>query len=110
MRANKFAGSGIKNENNSHKELPVELHKPIIRKLKKTKVDSPFIDNIWRAHLADMQLIGKFNRRIRFLLLLFDIFSKYAWVIPLKDKKDTTNADNFKKSWMNLIASKTKYG
>ena len=39
---NKFAGSGIKNENISNKELAEELHKPIIRKFKKRKVHSPF--------------------------------------------------------------------
>ena len=43
---NKFSGSGIINENISTKELPEELHKPIIRKLKKEKVHSPFIDNV----------------------------------------------------------------
>ena len=44
---NKFAGSGIKNENISNKELAEELHKPIIKKFRKRKVQSPFIDNIW---------------------------------------------------------------
>ena len=38
-----------------------------------------------------MELISKFNKGIRFLLCVIDIFSKYAWVIPLKDKKGTTN-------------------
>ena len=37
-----------------------------------------------------MQLISKFNEEIRFLLCVIDIFSKYAWVVPLKDKKDIT--------------------
>ena len=37
-----------------------------------------------------MQLISKFNKGIRFLLCRIDIFSKYAWVIPLKDKKGIT--------------------
>ena len=79
--------SGIKNENISNKALAEELHKHIIRKLKKRKVHSLFIDNIWGADLADMQLISKFNKGIRFLLNVIDIFSKYGWVIPLKDKK-----------------------
>ena len=48
---------------------------------------SAFKDNIWGADLADMQLISKFNKRVRFLLYVIDVFSKYAWVIPLKDKK-----------------------
>ena len=38
-------------------------------------------------YLSDMQLLSKFNKRFRFLLCVIDIFSKYAWVIPLKDKK-----------------------
>ena len=42
---------------------------------------------MWDAGLADMQLITKFNKGFRFLLCVIDIFSKYAWVVPLKDKK-----------------------
>ena len=54
-----------------------------------------FKDNIWGADLADMHLINKFNKGIRFLLCVIDIFSKYAWVIPLKDKKGTTITNAF---------------
>ena len=50
----KTSGSGIKNENISNKELAKELHKPIIRKFNKSKVQSPFIDIIWGTDLADM--------------------------------------------------------
>ena len=39
------------------------------------------------ADLADMQLISKFNKGFAFLLCVIDIFSKYSWVVPLKDKK-----------------------
>ena len=45
----------------SNKELAEELQKPIIRKFEKRKAHSPFIDNIWGADLADMQLISKLN-------------------------------------------------
>ena len=44
-----------------------------------------------------MQLISKFNKGFRFLLCTFDIFSKYAWVLPLKDKKCVSNVDAFQK-------------
>ena len=44
-------------------------------------------DNIWGVYLVDMQLLSKFDKGFRFLLCVIDIFSKYAWVIPLKDKK-----------------------
>ena len=44
-----------------------------------------------------MQLISKFNKGIRFLLCVIDISSKYAWVIPLKDKKGITITNAFQK-------------
>ena len=47
-------------------------------KVEKRKVYSIFRDNIWGAHLADMQLLSKYNKGIRFLLCVIDIFSKYA--------------------------------
>ena len=52
----------------------------------KKKVYSAFRDNIWGPDLADIQLISKFNKRDRFLLCVIDIYSKYAWVVPLKVK------------------------
>ena len=81
------SGSGIKNENISNKELAEVLHKPIITQFDRSKVHSPFIDNIWSANLADMQLIAKFNKGFRFLLFVVGIYSKYIWVIPLRNKK-----------------------
>ena len=44
-----------------------------------------------------MQLISKFNKEFRFLLCVIDIFSKYAWVVPLKDKKGVSIVDAFQK-------------
>ena len=82
----KVSGSGAKliPEN---EQLANELHKPIIRKFEKGKVYSTFKDNIWGVDLAGMQLLSKYNKGIRFLLCVIDIFSKYAWVVPFKDKK-----------------------
>ena len=82
----KVSGSGAKliPEN---EQLANELRKPIIRKFEKRKVYSTFKDNISGVDLADMQLLSKYNKGIRFLLCVIDIFSKYAWVVPLKDKK-----------------------
>ena len=56
---------------------------------------SAFKDIIWGADLADMQLISKFNRGFRFLLCVIDIFSKYAWVVLLKDKKGISIVNAF---------------
>ena len=44
-----------------------------------------------------MQLISKFNKRICFLLCVIDIFSKYVWVIPVKDSKGITISNAFQK-------------
>ena len=65
--------------------------------MKKKTVYSRFKDNIWGADLADMQLISKFNKEFRFLLCVSDIFSKYVWVFPLKDKKGDSIVDAFQK-------------
>ena len=81
----------------SNKELAEELQKPIIRKFEKRKAHSPFIDNIWGADLADMQLSSKLNKGIRFLLFVIDICSKYVWIIPLKDEKGITITNAFQK-------------
>ena len=51
--------------------------------------------NIWSADLADMKLISKFNKGFRFLLCVIDIFSKYAWVVPLKNKKGVSIVNAF---------------
>ena len=65
----------VKNEIMSNKKIAEEFHKPIIRKYKKRKVRSPFIDNIWAADRVDMQLISKFSKGIRFLLCAIDLTS-----------------------------------
>ena len=82
----KASGSGIKSIP-QNKELAEELHKLITKKLIKRKGYSGFEDNIWGVDLADMQLISKFNKGFRYLLCVIDIFSKYPWTVPLKDKK-----------------------
>ena len=80
----KSSESGI---NGSNYQLANELHKPIIKKFKKRKVYSSFRDNIWGVDLADMQSLSKYNKEIKYLLCAIDSFSKYAWVVPSKDKK-----------------------
>ena len=98
MMSIKSAGSGVVTTEPSAKhvntklapqnqQLAEELHKTIIRKIEKRKVHTSFKDNIWGADLADIQLLSKYNKGIRFLLCAVDIFSKYALVVPIKDKK-----------------------
>ena len=82
-------------ENN--KILAEELHKPVIKKFNKRKVYSQFRDNIWGVDLADMQSLSKRNKGIKYLLCAIDLFSKYAFVVPLKDKKGISIVNAFNK-------------
>ena len=99
----KSKGSGIsaslanKSANEPNYQLANELHKPIIRKFKKIKVYSSYRDNTWGVDLADMRSLSKCNKGIKYLLCAIDLFSKYAWVIPTKDKKGTSIVNAFKK-------------
>ena len=80
----KSKDSGVNIEVKHNEQLANELHKSVIRNVKKRAIYSGFRD---LAHLTDMQLISKFNKGLRFLLFFIDVFSKYAWAVPLKDKK-----------------------
>ena len=91
----KSSGSGIVNEPNY--QLANELHKPIIRKFKKRKVYSSFRDNIWGVDLADMQSLSKYNKGIKYLLCAINLFSKYLWVFPWKDKRGISIINTFQK-------------
>ena len=91
----KSMGSGVA-ETNSLK-LADELHKPVIRKFNKRKVYSQFEDNIWGVDLADMQSLSKKDKGIKYLLCAIDLFSKYAFVVPLKDKKGISIVNAFNK-------------
>ena len=59
----------------------------LLENSKKRKVYSSFRDNIWGVDLADMQSLSKYNKGMKYLLCVIDLFSKYAWVVPIKDKK-----------------------
>ena len=65
---------------------------------------SSFRDNIWGVDLADMQSLSKYNKGIKYLWCAIDLFSKNAWVIPLKDKKGTSIVNVFQK----IIAERRK--
>ena len=101
----KTSAKAIK-KNIQNEKLAEILHKLIIRKFEKMKSILIFLDNIWGAVLTDMQLISTFNKGIRFLLCLIDMFSKYAWVISFKDKKNITITNTFQNNFlMNLTAN-----
>ena len=104
----KSTGRGVNIPLELNEQLAKELLKPIIRKFKKRKVYSGFRDNTWGADLADMQLISKFNKGFWFLLCVIDIFRKYAWVVPLKNRKGISIVNAFQKILKESDRSKAK--
>ena len=97
----KSTGSGFKKLKTTTKPsssiLADELHKPIIRKFNKRKVYSQFKDKLWGVDLADMQSLSRKNKGIKYLLCAIDLYSRYAFIIPLKDKKGISIVNAFNK-------------
>ena len=76
-------------------QLAEELHKPITRNFRKRRVKSNGIDKIWAADLVEMQKYSEWNKGIKYLLMVIDVFSKYGWIVPLKDKKTESVSSAF---------------
>ena len=72
-------------------------HRPLIKKFPRNKVITRGIDDLWQIDLADMQNLVKYNDGYRYLVTCIDVFSKYAWAIPIKNKLANTVLEAFKK-------------
>ena len=57
------------------------------KKFQKRRVISYGVDKIWSADLVEIQKYSKWNKGVKYLLMVIDVFSKYGWIEPLKDKK-----------------------
>ena len=71
------------------------LHKPVIRNFRRNKIRAIGVDTNWEADLCDMQQLAKNNENYRYLLTCIDVFSKFAWVEPLRSKKASEVAQAF---------------
>ena len=80
-----------------NEELAEELHKPVRHKFTRRNVLINGIDDVWSCDLVEMQEWSKENEGYRYMLNVIDVFSKYAWSIPLKDKRAKTVLDAFEK-------------
>ena len=84
------------------------LHKPSRRNFKRNKTIVSGIDVQWQADLADMQGLSRQNAGVRYLLTVIDVFSKYAWVIPIKDKSGKEMLNAFKQLFAKAAPRKPK--
>ena len=78
-------------------QLAEELHKPITRKFTKRRVFVKGVDEIWAADLVEMGRFSDWNKGIKYLLMVIDVFSKCGWIEPLQNKKGETVAAAFEK-------------
>jgi len=99
-----FSGlSGFKKNNKfkSYKDLSnfttYSLHKQAIRKFPRRQTIANGIDEYWQIDLVDTKKFKYQNSHFQYLLCCIDVFSKYAWVEPIKDKTAKSCADAFKK-------------
>ena len=76
-------------------QLAEELHKPITRNFRKRRVITYGVDKIWAGDLIEMQKYSKWNKGVKYLLTVIDVFSKYGWIVPLKDKKTESVSSAF---------------
>ena len=72
------------------------LQRPLKRKFKRNRVIVTGIDDQWDMDLMDMTKFAKYNRGYNYILMVIDIFSKYLWMRPLKDKKGESVAKALK--------------
>ena len=78
-------------------QLAEELHRPVVRRFPKRRVVIRGIDEIWAADLVDMKAFAKDNNGFKYLLTVLDTFSKFGWIVSLKDKTGKSTADGFVK-------------
>jgi transposase InsO family protein len=72
------------------------MHRRMLKKFPRNKVITRGIDDLWQIDLADMQNISKYNDNFRYLVTCIDVFSKFAWVIPIKNKQAKSVLEAFK--------------
>ncbi len=74
----------------------LELHKPAIKTFERRRVISNYANEIWGADIVDFSDYNEFNNGYRYILCVIDVFSKFAWCEPLRDKTATTINKAFK--------------
>ena len=78
------------------------IHKPVKRKFRRRKVITGGMNHQFQADLVDLQKLKRWNNKTTFLLTCIDVFTKYAYVIPLKDKTGKSIVQAFKKIFSQL--------
>ena len=100
----RYSGKSVKSVG---KWLPSQdaytLHKPVRKKFPRRKTFAKKINDLFQADIADLQSLSRYNDGYRYILTCIDVFSKYAFAIPLKDKRGTTIVEAFEKIFADRV-------
>ena len=87
QRLHKATGVPVKKlKSIMQKNLIYSLHKPVRVRYTRNPTVANSIDHQWAADLADMKNLSRYNKGVKYLLTVVDFLSKYAWVVPMKNK------------------------
>ena len=78
------------------KLLAKEVFSPQITKFRRKRIISLYKDETWSTDLNDKSSLSKYNNNYKFILTVIDMFTKYAWAIPLKNKSGLSITNGFK--------------
>ena len=83
-------------EKQQQQQLAKEVFSPQTTKFKRQRIIPVYKDETWSADLIDKSSLSKYNNNYKFILTVIDIFTKYAWAIPLKNKSGLSITNGFK--------------
>ena len=76
--------------------LAKEVFSPQMTKFRRERIIPLYKDETWSADLIDKSSLSKYNNNYKIILIVIDIFTKYAWAIPLKNKSGLSITNRFK--------------
>ncbi len=68
----------------------ISLHKPTRRRFRRRQTFCPGVDHLWQVDLVDVSFLSRYNDGYRFLMTCIDCLSRYAWVVPIKNKSSAS--------------------
>ena len=95
---------------NLKQQITKELFSPVIKKFQRIQIQTHYKDECWSIELFDRSSLSKYNKNYKFFFTIIDSYTKYAWVIPLKDKSGKSTTAAFKKLIETVKENDTKYG
>ena len=82
---------------NLKQKIAKEIFSPVVKKFDRIQIQTHYKDECWSIDLIDRSSLAKYNKNYKFIFTIIDNHTKFAWVIPLKDKSGKSTTTAFKK-------------